>query len=127
MKPDITSEKDIIQMVDTFYSRVRKDDLLGKIFEDVIGDYWDVHLEKMYRFWRTLALKEYVYHGNPFGAHTPLPVEKKHFDRWLELFTSTVDEFFEGENANEVKKRAKFMAEMFETKISYIRSQEKQA
>ncbi len=121
MKQDILNEEDIITMVDAFYARVRQNKELGPIFQDKIGNNWDVHLEKMYRFWRTLALKEYVYHGNPFGAHVKLPVENRHFDTWLDLFTSTVDELFEGEVAEEVKKRACFMAEMFRTKIDYLR------
>lgn len=124
VKNDIRNEEDIKLMVDTFYEKVREDELLGSIFNNVIGDYWDVHLEKMYRFWRTLALKEYVYHGNPFDAHTKLPVKKEHFERWVSIFTSTVSELFEGETADEAKKRATFMAEMFRVKMEYMRKEE---
>jgi hypothetical protein len=45
----------------------------------------------------------------------------KHFDRWMEIFTSTTDEFA-GATAEEAKLRAKNMAEMFNYKINYFRN-----
>jgi len=106
-------------LVDTFYGKVRKDDLLGGIFNGVIKDNWPVHLEKMYRFWQTVLLREPTYLGSPFLPHQGLPIEKKHFDRWLKLFDETVNELFTGEKAEEAKWRARKMAEMFMLKIEY--------
>jgi truncated hemoglobin YjbI len=31
---------------------------------------------------------------SPFPPHKQLPVAKEHFDRWMEIFTSTTDELF---------------------------------
>lgn len=115
---DIT---DIKHLVDTFYGKVRNDDLLADVFNTVIQDNWPEHLEKMYRFWQTILLKERTYYGSPFLPHARLPVEKKHFDRWLELFCETVNTHFKGEKAREAKWRAYKMAEMFQLKIEYSR------
>jgi hemoglobin len=44
------------------------------------------------------------------SKHIPLPLEKIHFDRWLQLFHATLDELFEGEIAENAKKRAASIA-----------------
>ena len=121
MKREIINIRDIKFLVDSFYAKVREDELLGDIFNSVIQDRWPVHLEKMYRFWQTVLLEEHTYNGSPFPPHAGLPVEKKHFDRWLHLFNETVDEHFTGAIAEEAKWRAAKMAEMFQYKISYFK------
>jgi hypothetical protein len=54
--------------------------------------------------------------------HKQLPIAKEHFNRWMEIFTSTTDELFAGATAEEAKLRAKNMAEMFNYKINYFRN-----
>lgn len=120
MKPDIQQLDDIKLLVNTFYGRVQKDELIGPIFASKITD-WTPHLEKMYRFWQTILLHEHTYSGSPFPPHATLPVEQTHFDAWLGLWSATVDEFFEGENAEEAKKRGKIMAQLFHYKIDYLK------
>jgi hemoglobin len=122
IRSEITTLDDIKLLVDTFYQRIQADDLLGPIFNERIQDRWPIHLEKMYRFWQTVLLEEYTYNGRPFPPHAHLPVDHTHFTTWLSLFIHTVDELFTGDKATEAKWRASKMAEMFEHKIAYIRS-----
>jgi hemoglobin len=122
---DITTFDDIKLLVDTFYSKVQKDEFIGTIFNEKIGNRWPEHLEKMYRFWQTILLEVHSYSGSPFPPHKQLPVEKEHFDRWMEIFTETTDSLFVGPLAEEAKLRAKNMAEMFNYKIDYFRNLEK--
>ncbi|CAN5317858.1 hypothetical protein BH09BAC5_BH09BAC5_07880 [soil metagenome] len=119
---EILSIDEIKVLVDSFYDKIKIDPLLGGIFNGVIGDRWPVHLEKMYRFWQTILLEEHTYFGSPFPPHAQLPVEQKHFDRWLELFRETIDEHFTGAKAEEAKERADKMAIMFFSKIEYFRN-----
>jgi len=98
-KTEITSFKHIQFLVDQFYGKIKTDDLLGDIFNGIIQDEWPSHLDKMYRFWETVLLDKHTYKGSPFLPHAQLPVEKKHFERWLSLFTETVDDYFFGEKA----------------------------
>ncbi|GIZ07533.1 group III truncated hemoglobin [Flavobacterium sp. UMI-01] len=121
--PDITTLDDIKLLVNTFYDKVQKDDLIGPIFNQKIGHRWAEHLEKMYRFWQTILLEVHSYSGSPFPPHKHLPVEKEHFNRWMEIFTDTVNALFEGTIADEAKLRAKNMAEMFHYKIEYFRNE----
>lgn len=122
---DILNIEDIKLLVDTFYSNVQKDDLIGNIFNEKLNGRWPEHLEKMYRFWQTILLEEHTYSGSPFPPHRQLPVEKEHFNRWMEIFTETVDNLFTGKIAEEAKLRAKNMAEMFNYKIEYFRHEGK--
>lgn len=121
-KQDIQTLDDIKLLVNTFYDRVRESQHIGPIFNDVIKDNWPTHLEKMYGFWQTLLLDVQSYTGSPFPKHAKLPVNQAHFDTWMDLFTATVNELFEGEKANEAIWRAARMAEMFMYKIDYQRN-----
>lgn len=112
-------------LVDSFYRKVREDELLAPIFNERIGDKWPEHLEKMYRFWQTVLLREHTYLGSPFTPHAYLPVNKEHFNRWLKLFNETINEHFTGEKADEARWRAGKMAEMFHYKIEYYRTNTK--
>jgi hemoglobin len=47
---DIVSRADIEHLVNHFYNRVRADEILGPIFDDVAHTDWDAHLPKMYDF-----------------------------------------------------------------------------
>ncbi|MFD0750151.1 group III truncated hemoglobin [Mucilaginibacter calamicampi] len=120
MKKDITHLDDIKLLVDTFYGKVQNDDLIGPIFNSVISD-WTPHLAKMYTFWQTVLLQEHTYFGSPFPPHAKLPVSPAHFERWLGLWRTTVDSFFEGSKADDAKWRGQAMADMFMAKIEYFR------
>lgn len=118
---DIIAIEDIRRLVDTFYDKVRKDKLIGPIFIGAIGNEWPAHMEKMYTFWQTVLLEEHTYIGSPFPPHARMPLEAKHFDTWLGLWKTTVDELFAGPKADEAKWRAEKMAEMFLAKLNYYR------
>ncbi len=119
---DIKDLEDIKLLVNSFYGKVREDELLGPIFESVVQGNWEPHLNKMYSFWQTVLTEDMTYRGRPFPPHMKLPVEQKHFERWLGLFSETIDANFAGVKAEEAKWRAQRMATMFWSKISYFRS-----
>ncbi len=125
-KKDIENLEDVKILVNTFYGKVREDDLIGVIFNDVIQDRWPEHLGKMYQFWQTILLEEHTYSGRPFPPHMRLPVEKEHFDRWLKLFFETVDELYKGKKTELAKWQGNRMAGMFQAKINYFRNHNEQ-
>lgn len=122
MKTEIINRTDVIKLVDSFYGKVQKDELLGPIFNQAIGDHWDEHLEKMYCFWETVLLENHTYFGSPFPPHARLPIEKNHFEKWLEIFENTLNEHFNGDKAAEALHRAGNMAKMFQYKIEYLQN-----
>ncbi|WP_417942247.1 group III truncated hemoglobin [Flavobacterium sp. RS13.1] len=119
---DISNIDDIKLLVNMFYEKVQSDDLIGPVFNERMTGRWPEHLEKMYRFWQTILLEEHTYSGSPFPPHKQLPVNQTHFDRWMEIFTETVDSLFIGKLAEEAKIRAANMAYMFNYKIEYFRN-----
>lgn len=121
MKPDIKDVKDIRLFVDTFYTKIQADELLGPVFALRIKAIdWSPHLKKMYGFWNTVLFAQREYRGNPFARHIGLPVDKHHFARWVELFHATIDENFQGEKAEDAKQRAEKMAMMFQHKLAFL-------
>lgn len=119
---EIQTIDDIKLLVNNFYDAVKQDVILKDIFNNVIQDRWPQHLTKMYTFWQTVLLGEYTYEGTPFPPHAKLPIDKQHFERWVQLFNTTVNTFFIGEKAEKAKWQGNRMAEMFLSKINYSRN-----
>lgn len=120
---DIEAVADIKVLVDSFYEKVRADELLSPVFAARIADDdWGRHLQRMYDFWSSVLLREGNYLGNPFAKHIDLPISDEHFSSWITLFTATVDENFTGERADEAKLRAQKIGLLFSTKLAHIRS-----
>lgn len=109
---DIENIEDIKIMVDEFYLKVRKDDLLAPVFSMRIAD-WQPHLNTMYRFWNAALFQVREYTGNPFAKHITLPIDGPHFKQWINLFYETLDEHFAGPVADDAKRRAMIMANTF--------------
>lgn len=126
MKTDISDRQDIEKLVNTFYSRVRESAELGYIFEEIAQVNWDTHLPRMYSFWASLLLDEHSFSGNPMKKHVELsriaPMTETEFTTWLRLFFGTVDDLFEGEKAEEAKKRAESIARIMMQKIERYES-----
>ncbi|WP_420578120.1 group III truncated hemoglobin [Ekhidna sp.] len=122
--PDITTRKDIELLVDKFYEQVIEDDTIGIFFTEVVKLDWNVHIPIMYDFWETILLDNMVYKGNPMLKHIQLNQKKKlqpqHFERWLELWETTVNNHFEGPKAEEAISRAKQIASLMKYKVENI-------
>lgn len=102
-------ERVLRALVERFYEKVRRDAVLGPIFEDRITD-WAPHLDRMVAFWSSVALMTGRYHGRPVPAHARLPVEAAHFERWLALFRETAQEICTPAGASHVIERAERIA-----------------
>lgn len=118
MKQDIRTAEDIDLLVRTFYQGVRPDEVIGHFFTHLD---WDHHIPRITSFWRMVLLGEKAYAGDPMTTHLQLarrmPMEQAHFDRWLALWTATVDELFSGTTAEEAKQRARAIAGLMAFKV----------
>lgn len=121
MKTDIQNRSDIQSLVDRFYDKVKRDDAISYLFIEVGKVDWEHHLPRMYDFWENIVFQTGGFTGNPMIAHLQLnqksPLKQEHFARWLELFFETVDELFDGDNAELIKQRAQSIATMMQIKI----------
>jgi len=107
----------IERLVHAFYAKVRGDVLLGPVFDERIAD-WALHLRRMCAFWSSVALMSGRYHGQPMEKHLPLPVDARHFDRWLALFEETATETCPPAAAAHFIERAQRIAESLEMGIA---------
>ncbi len=121
MKKDIENRQDIEQLVRAFYSKVQADPVIGYIFNDIARVNWERHFPVMFDFWENALFYNGTYSGNPIQSHRWLnqkvPLETRHFDRWLELFTKTIDELFEGDIAELARQKATSIATVMRIKI----------
>ena len=101
---ELQSREDVELMIDTFYSKVVKDDTINFFFSDIAKINWEKHLPRMYAFWESILFGKMTYKGNPMTVHFAInhikPMEKQHFDRWLKLWRESIEENFVGENAS---------------------------
>jgi len=121
MKPDITTRTDIELLINTFYEKVKTNDIIGHIFSDVAKVDWIGHMPIMYSFWASVLLDDRSYTGNPMPIHIALskvtPMTNVEFNEWMRLFKTTTDELFEGTKADEAKFRAENIARLMLHKI----------
>ncbi|MBK8040770.1 MAG: group III truncated hemoglobin [Verrucomicrobiaceae bacterium] len=123
-KTDLDGRAEIESLVNTFYDRVRADEVLGHIFDEVAHTNWQAHLPKMYSFWETVIFRSGGFTGNPLAAHAKLvpltDMGRDKFDHWLTLFRGTVDDLFEGEHAEHIKSCATDMANVIYSRINHV-------
>lgn len=128
MKKDLTSREDILQLVTTFYTLIRKDVYLGPIFERRISD-WPSHFEHLTDFWSNSLFHSGHYKGNPLAIHEKVDQEEnytineQHFGVWLNHWIQTIDDLFLGDNATILKLRARKMATHIHLHLFQARSQ----
>ncbi|MDN3586410.1 group III truncated hemoglobin [Pedobacter aquatilis] len=126
MKSDIINREDIILLVNTFYEKVQKDGKIGAIFTDIAKVNWSHHLPKMYDFWESILFGKATYKGNPMLTHFALQQKvdlfQEEFDSWKSLFYQTVDELFEGDNAELIKQKAQSIADLMHFKLNSHKS-----
>jgi hemoglobin len=130
VKKDLKTREDVYLLVTTFYKKVREDETLGPFFNGIIKN-WDAHFEHLTTFWKSSLFLKTKYSGNPLEAH--VEVDKKtnntitevHFGLWLNLWFQTIDELFEGDYAENAKRRARKMSTFLYLKIFEARQDRK--
>lgn len=128
-KTDITTDN-LDQLIRVFYGRVRKDDLIGPYFNATIQgeEVWEEHYKLLVDFWALNVLGISGFNGNPAKAHHSVDKSFKnsittdHFDRWVSIWTVTIDELFEGDMAEKAKEKARNMAKGMYKKVLERRS-----
>lgn len=114
---DIT-EPAIAALLDRFYTKARRDPLIGPVFNEAIDD-WDEHLRKLSGFWSSVMLTTGRYKGNPMAAHMKLPIQPDFFERWLALWQETACEVFAPEPAAAFRDKANRIAESLKLALFY--------
>jgi hemoglobin len=99
-KPDLDSRARIEAFVDQFYARVLVDPQLAPVFLDAAQIDLAVHLPHIKDYWCKLLLGEQGYNRHTMDIHRRLhrkrPLTAADFQRWLTLFSATLDEHYSG-------------------------------
>ena len=112
---DINSKEEIEILVDQFYDKVLKDDVLSPFFARLDFDH---HKPKMVHFWSFVLLDDPGYTTDVTEKHMSMRLKKEHFDRWISLFNVTVDTLYKGEKAELAKQRAFLIRWTIESKMN---------
>lgn len=107
----------INDLVEAFYARIQADDMLGPVFASRISD-WGPHLAQMKLFWSSVALSTGVYQGRPMPKHLKLPIDARHFDRWLALFEQTARDLCTPHQVEHFMVRARRIAQSLELGVA---------
>ena len=120
MKKDISKREDLLLLVTEFYKKLLADDSISYLFTEVAKIDLDHHLPVLVDFWDSILFNSNTYQKNAMQPHLVLhqksPLQKHHFDTWLNYFKQTVDELFEGEKAFIAKERATSIATVMHIK-----------
>lgn len=111
---EIESKEDVKLLVETFYQKLVKDELVSHFFSKL--DLKE-HLPRVVQFWSFILLDEEGYTANMMEKHAKLDLNEASFDRWLKLFHETVDQFFVGEKADLAKQRSTLIGWTMKTKF----------
>ncbi|MRX66729.1 hemoglobin [Flavobacterium resistens] len=132
MKKQIENRDDVSFLVHQFYAKIRADEEIGFYFNKMISD-WDAHLEKLTDFWETNLFAIRKYKGNPHAVHNEVDahfdgkITTNEFGIWLNHWFQTIDEHFEGENADTLKRRARKMTTFLYMSMFQHRKKENEA
>ena len=109
-KSDLDSPEAIEQMVECFYSKIKKDSRLSLIFFELGEVDLGKHLPHIKRYWGKLLLAKPGYDRHTMNIHRALHekvnLRPADFERWLALFIETIDDSFSGPLAKRAKKVA---------------------
>lgn len=90
ISPELCTDEEVADFVRKFYAKVRRDDLIGPVFNARIED-WDHHLALLTDFWTSILRGTGRYSGTPMQKHVALPeLNPAMFERWLSLFDETL-------------------------------------
>ena len=122
-KKDISSREDLVQMLYAFYTKAFRDELIGRFFIEVVPLDLTTHIPVIADFWEAIVFNTHGYRKNVMEVHQHIHqlsnIKKEHLERWVKLFTETLDEMFEGEKATLMKHRAGSIATLMDIKLNH--------
>ena len=127
MKSDISSLKDIKFIITKFYDKLLSDDKMIPFFKEIVEEnHLEQHLDIISDFWNDILFDTYTYSNNVMKKHLDknafITFNKEHFTIWVSYLFETIDAYFEGENAHNMKSRARSIATVMQLKMNVYKS-----
>ncbi len=122
LKKDIENRSDILLILERFYKKAFSDDLIGFFFTEVVPLNLETHIPVIADFWESVIFNTQGYRKNVMQVHQHIHslsrIEKRHLERWVELFTGVIDENFKGDKAELMKQRGRSIATLMDMKLN---------
>lgn len=119
---DIVSRKDLELLLRAFYNKALTNPEIGPFFTEVAQIELEEHLPHITDFWEQQLFRKGNYKKNVLQIHKELhdkrALKNIHFDTWISLFKTTVDENFDGDKAQLIKTRALSIITIMKLKIN---------
>lgn len=114
------TEESLATLIPAFYARVRRDPLIGPVFNDAIHD-WDEHLGKLTAFWSSVMLTSGRYKGSPMAAHIRHmdAINPEMFERWLDIWAETTTDLMSPETAAAMQDKAARIGESLQLGLAF--------
>ena len=123
MKKDVDTREDWERMLTGFYEKVLRDEKIGHFFTEVVPLDLKTHVPVIADFWEVIVFNKHGYRKNVMQVHQNIhqlsSIQKEHLDRWVDVFTKTVDEHFEGPKATLMKQRAVSIVTQMDIKLNH--------
>lgn len=123
MKPDISSREDIKLIISKFYDKLLIDKKMIPFFKEIVTqNHLEEHLEIITDFWNDILFHTVTYKNNTMQKHLDKNVfvkfKKEHFTIWITYFSTTIDTYFIGINAEQMKNRAMSISTVMQLKMN---------
>ena len=123
MKQDISSRKDIKFIITKFYDLLLIDEKMIPFFKEIVKqNHLEEHLEIISDFWNDILFHTTTYKNNTMQKHldknTFVKFKKEHFTIWTSYLFQTIDAYFEGVVAEQMKNRATSIATVMQLKMN---------
>ena len=118
---DIENQQDLYFMVAEFYKNLLADTKIAYIFTDLVKIKIEEHLPILVTFWSQMIFGTGGYTNNLTDIHLKVD-QMEHltpelFEIWISHFNETLDENFNGKNADEIKHQAQNLSIILQIKI----------
>lgn len=108
-------------LLPAFYTHVFGDPMLGRIFVEVAHMDLERHLPALGDFWEKVLFNTGEYGGKFMRTHQRVhdrePFTPAHFERWLAMWSQTIDERHAGPTADQAKQHASRIAVAMRRKL----------
>lgn len=119
---DLATRADVESLLRRFYGEVFRDEVLAEPFAELAERGLEGHLPVMCDFWETVLFRAGLYRRNALHAHRRVhdntPLAAGHFQRWLSLWTTAVDQMYQGPVADHAKIQASRIATAMQRRLT---------
>lgn len=123
MKNDIETREELEEILKIFYKKAFADELIGYFFTEVVPLDLKTHIPVIANFWESIVFNKPNYRKNVMEVHQHIhhlsKIQKEHLDRWVKIFTETLDENFAGAKTELMKQRARSIATLMDIKLNH--------